>query len=73
MGKLHMDEIQETEGVWGTRSLLLMEIAQWMKIQRIEGIQSIWIINENLGKLASLLGELLGNICREVAQMDKNP
>jgi hypothetical protein len=23
MGKLHMDEIQETEGVWGTRSLLL--------------------------------------------------
>jgi len=28
MGKLHMDEIQEIEGVWGTRSLLLMEIAQ---------------------------------------------
>jgi hypothetical protein len=42
-----------------------------MKIQRIEGIQSIWIINENWGKLASLLGELLGNICKEVAQWIK--
>jgi hypothetical protein len=44
-----------------------------MKIQRSEGIQSIWITNENLRKLASLLGKLLVNIMQGSCTMDKNP